>query len=168
MQKFLSQGSNMHHGSNLNHSSDSARFLTHWATRELLPNFNLHLVGFMLCKLYLNKTVKMSPNCTLKICALVVYAKIMHRFTKKRGGRDEGRCFLFHPALEIEDDTYIPCSHFVTLRRYTEDKPWCWGWQKIKMEKIWPQELFIGASIYAFMCLSTVLFSGMCGKLLKL
>ena len=36
MQKFQSQGSNPCHSSDLNHSSDHARSLTHWATRELL------------------------------------------------------------------------------------------------------------------------------------
>ena len=35
MWKFLSQGSNMHHSSNLSHSDENAGALTHYATREL-------------------------------------------------------------------------------------------------------------------------------------
>ena len=31
---FLGQGSNLHHSSELSHSSDNARSLTHWAPRE--------------------------------------------------------------------------------------------------------------------------------------
>ena len=36
MQKFLGQGSNLLHSSNLSHSSDNAGSLTYWAIRELL------------------------------------------------------------------------------------------------------------------------------------
>ena len=34
---------NLYHSSNLIHSSDNTRFLTHWATRELLDVTNIFL-----------------------------------------------------------------------------------------------------------------------------
>ena len=38
MQEFLSQGSNLHHSSDLSHSNDNAGSLTCWATRNLLSS----------------------------------------------------------------------------------------------------------------------------------
>ena len=45
MQKFPGQGSNLHHGNNLSHSSDNTRSLSHWDTRELHWVGHLHKWG---------------------------------------------------------------------------------------------------------------------------